>query len=72
MTGAFAGAVGDVFEMFTDPLTGKTYIRGKDGEILEIYNDPETGKAYIRTKSGKLKGEFPACYTLSPLYTNQL
>ena len=27
---------GDAYEMFTDPVTGKTYIRTKDGQVLEV------------------------------------
>ena len=41
--------------MFTDPLTGKTYVRTKDGEILEVVVG-EDGKSYLRTKSGTMKG----------------
>ena len=52
--------------VFTDPVSGKVYIRTKSGRIveaqmeeeMEIYVDPITGKTYLRTKSGTLKGQF--------------
>ena len=43
------------YEIFTDPITGKQYIRTEDGEILEIVVG-EDGKTYLKTKSGKLRG----------------
>ena len=44
------------YEIFTDPVTGKRYIKTEDGEILEIVVG-EDGKTYVKTKSGKLRGE---------------
>ena len=43
------------YEIFTDPITGKQYIRTEDGELLEIVVG-EDGKTYLKTKSGKLRG----------------
>ena len=42
-------------EVFTDPITGKMFIKTKDGKIMEIITDPKTGKVYMRTASGNLK-----------------
>ena len=42
-------------QIFTDPLTGKMYVKTKDGEIMEVVIG-EDGKTYLRTKSGTLKG----------------
>ena len=42
--------------MFTDPLTGKTYVRTRDGEVLEVVVG-EDGKTYLKTKSGNLRGQ---------------
>ena len=44
-------------QVFTDPVTGKKYVKTADGQILEIWTDPETGKTYLRTKSGKIVSE---------------
>ena len=44
-------------EIFTDPVTGKMYVKTKDGEILEVFVGAD-GKTYFRTKSGTLKGSY--------------
>ena len=44
-------------QVFTDPVTGKKYVKTADGQILEIWTDPETGKTYMRTKSGRIVSE---------------
>ena len=42
-------------DVYYDPLTGKTWVRGQDGEMLELIKDEKTGKMYLRTKSGRLQ-----------------
>ena len=45
--------------MWTDPDTGKTYLRTKSGKIvsevddtLVMYTDPKTGKKYLAPRNG--------------------
>ena len=42
-------------EVFYDPITGKSWVRGPDGELMELIKDEKTGKMYLRTKSGRLQ-----------------
>ena len=42
-------------DVFFDPITGKTWVRGADGELMELIKDEKTGKMYLRTKSGRLQ-----------------
>ena len=46
--------------MWTDPNTGKVYLRTKSGKIVSevdenmvMYTDPKTGKMYLAPKAGK-------------------
>ena len=46
--------------MWTDPNTGKTYLRTKSGRIVSevdenmiMYTDPKTGKKYLAPRAGK-------------------
>ncbi len=51
---------GQILEMWTDPSTGKTYLRTKSGRIVSevdenmvMYTDPKTGKRYLAAKAGR-------------------